>query len=71
MKHPLRGTFRNRANFLPEEGAVGLLEEEAAEDEGDNRYADGVVESGVDVAGGGADVEADEGEQSAEDSVAR
>ena len=40
---------------------MGVSQEEAADDEGDGGDGDGVVEAGIDVAGGSAYEEAEEG----------
>jgi hypothetical protein len=57
-------------DFIPDHSAVGFLEEDGTDNEGDGGNGDGEGEAGVDVAGGGTQADADYGEQAAEDSVA-
>src|SRR5579872_7099486 len=50
-----------RSHFLPDQYALGLAQKHRAADETDGRDTDGVVEPRVDIAGGSAKTEADQG----------
>ena len=57
-------------HFVPDEGAVTLLQKDAADDETERGNGHRINEPGIDVAGGGTEADADHGQQAAEDSVA-